>query len=152
MDGWKWNLDISIIFLSKTRVISRWNQNLPPLPPLLDTHTTHPLVTLLPHLCLLFWGRSFLQLEVAYCVDRPSCPFKKARWPQMSGRHVPPSSVRSKWELKVHEGVRGPMAFLTSQAGEPGSAHPGECWTGIYHVFSPPSVMLLYILRGYTSN
>lgn len=146
MDGWKWNLDISIIFLSKTRVISRWNQNLPPLLPLW-THIPHTPLSLCSHTSACFSGRSFLQPEATYCVDQPSCPFNKARWPQMSGRHVPQSSVRSKWELKVHEGVRVPLAFLTSQAGEPGSAHPGGRWTGIYPVFYPPSVMLLYVLK-----
>lgn len=152
MDGWKWNLYVSIIFLSKTRVISRRNQNWPPLPPLLDTHTTHPLVTLLPHLCLLFWGRSFLQPEAAYCVDQPSFPFKKARWPQMSGRHMPPSSVRSKWELKGARRCPRPRGSPHFSSWWAGQRPPQGALSWDLPCVLSPSVMLLYVLRGYASN
>lgn len=44
---------------------------------------------------MLFSGRRFLQLEAADFVDGHSSPYKKALWPYLSGRHIPPSSRRN---------------------------------------------------------
>lgn len=44
------------------------------------------------------------------------------------------------------------MALLASLAGEPGSPDPGGAELESAACSLAPSVMLLYVLRGYTSN
>lgn len=137
MDGWKWNLDISIIFLSKSRVISRRNQNLPPLHTHPSWHyTTHPLVTLVPHLCVLFWGRSFLQPKAAYCVDRPSFLSKKRaghRWQEGMCHQIQWEVNGSSRSTEVSED--GPPCFSSWWARRP---PPRGMLNWIYRVFPLP--------------
>lgn len=144
MDGWKWNLDISIIFLSKSRdqphdetKFARCTATPS------DTYTTHPLVHLVPYS---FLGEELLAAGSSILCGQTLLPFKSL-CSLMAGRHVPPNSVRSKWEFRSTEvSEDGPPASLAVV----GILHRGAELESVCSL--SPSVMLLFILRGYTSN
>lgn len=83
-------VDISLTFFPNLE--SHYQIFLPFRPAPLNTHI---FVTALQHPQMLLSGRGFLQLEAVNFVDGHSGPYKKALWPYLSGRHIPPSLMRN---------------------------------------------------------